>query len=92
MLDWQPHARTGHSPEKGDDLPGYDFRPVPAATFSTALRQHRHPQAAYCRSLDRLHLAAMEELNISRLMTLDQTQGRAARALGYKVTYPGVAL
>src|SRR2546421_8554751 len=37
----------------------FHFRPLPAAVFQTALRQHRHPQAAYCRSLDRLHLAAM---------------------------------
>ena len=40
----------------------FHFRHLPAAVFQTALRQHRHPQAAYCRSLDRLHLAAMEEL------------------------------
>lgn len=71
------------------NLDPFHFRPLPAAIFSTALRQHRHPLAAYCRSLDRLHLAAMEELKLRRLMTLDKTQGKAAEALDYRVTYPG---
>lgn len=67
----------------------FHFRYLPAAVFSTALRQHRHPQAVYCRSLDRLHLAAMEELNLSRLMTLDEIQAKVALALGFKVIRPG---
>ena len=71
------------------NLDPFHFRYLPAAVFSTALRQHRHPQAAYCRSLDRLHLAAMEELKLKRLMTLDETQAKAAEALGYEVLRPG---
>jgi predicted nucleic acid-binding protein len=67
----------------------FQFRYLPAAVFSTALRQHCHPQAVYCRSLDRLHLAAMEELKLKRLMTLDEIQGKAAQALDYEVLYPG---
>jgi predicted nucleic acid-binding protein len=67
----------------------FHFRYLPAAVFQTALRQHRHPQAAYCRSLDRLHLAAMEELKQRRLMTLDEVQGEAAEALGHRVVRPG---
>jgi predicted nucleic acid-binding protein len=66
----------------------FHFRHLPAAVFSTALRQHRHPQAAYCRTLDRLHLAAMEELKVTRLMTLDDAQAKAAKALNYKVVCP----
>lgn len=66
----------------------FHFKPLPATTFTTALRQHRHPQAAYCRSLDRLHLAAMEELKLTRLMTLDKSQAAAAAALGFKVVSP----
>src|SRR5665213_407516 len=62
----------------------FHFRHLPAAVFSTALRQHRHPQAAYCRTLDRLHLAAMEELKVTRLMTLDEAQAKGAGTLGYK--------
>jgi predicted nucleic acid-binding protein len=65
------------------------FRHLPAAVFQTALRQHRHPQSAYCRPLDRLHLAAMEELNIRRLMTLDDAQAAAAQALNLCIVRPG---
>lgn len=71
------------------NLDPFQFRHLPSAVFSTALRQHRHPQAAYCRSLDRLHLAAMQELKLRRLMTLDTVQGKAAEALSYQVVYPG---
>lgn len=66
------------------------FRHLPAAVFSTALRQHRHPRAAYCRSLDRMHLAAMEELKLRRLMTFDQVQASAAESLNYEVVCPGI--
>ena len=41
-------------------------------------------------SLDRLHLAAMEELRISRLMTHDARQAEAAWELGYEVISPGL--
>jgi predicted nucleic acid-binding protein len=71
------------------NLEPFHFRYLPAAVFSTALRQHRHPQAIYCRSLDRLHLAAMEELKLKRLITLDEIQGKAAESLDYEVLYPG---
>lgn len=68
----------------------FHFRHLPAAVFSTALRQHRHPRVAYCRSLDRMHLAAMEELGVDRLMTFDRVQVVAAAALGYQVVCPGL--
>jgi len=71
------------------NLDPFHFRHLPASVFSTALRQHRHPQAAFCRTLDRLHLAAMEELNLTRLMTLDEAQAKAAEALNYRVARPG---
>jgi predicted nucleic acid-binding protein len=67
----------------------FQFRHLAGAVFQTALRQHRHPQAAYCRTLDRLHLAAMEELKIRRLMTLDELQGKTAAGLGFNVIRPG---
>jgi predicted nucleic acid-binding protein len=66
----------------------FHFRHLPAAVFTAALRQHRHPQSVYCSSLDRLHLAAMEELNLTRLMTLDETQAEVASGLNYKVILP----
>lgn len=59
------------------------------SVFTTALAQHEK-SAIHCRSLDRLHLAAMEQLKITRLMTHDARQAEAARELGYQVTSPGL--
>jgi predicted nucleic acid-binding protein len=67
----------------------FHFPHLPAAVFSTALRQHRHPQAVYCRILDRLHLAAMEELKLTRLMTLDDLQAKVAVTVNLEVVRPG---
>ena len=58
--------------------PPYEFRTLPGTVFQTALRQHRNSGDLHCRSLDRLHLAAMEELKVSRLMTHDESQAKAA--------------
>jgi predicted nucleic acid-binding protein len=67
----------------------FHFRHLPAAVFSTALRQHRHPQSVFCRAMDRLHLAAMEELKLTQLITLDEIQAKVALALNYEVIRPG---
>jgi predicted nucleic acid-binding protein len=56
--------------------------------FTTAINQHEKA-TAHCRSLDCLHLAAMEEIGVRRLMTHDSRQAEAAVALGYKVVSPG---
>jgi predicted nucleic acid-binding protein len=69
--------------------PPFEFRNLPAAIFQTALRQHRNSGDLHCRSLDRLHLAAMEELEITRLMTHDEGQARAAEVAGFSVLRPG---
>ena len=69
--------------------PPFEFRPLPARIFQTALRQHRNSGELHCRSLDRWHLAAMEELKISRLMTHDESQAKAAIELGFQVVRPG---
>jgi predicted nucleic acid-binding protein len=66
----------------------FHFITVPASLFATALRQHRRPDSLYCRTLDRLHLAAAEALEIERFMTLDQTQAKSAQSLGFKVVAP----
>jgi hypothetical protein len=67
----------------------YEFRGLPSAIFRTALRQHRNAGDAHCRSMDRLHLAAMEELKVSRLMTHDQAQAEAAIEAGFQIVRPG---
>jgi len=69
--------------------PPFEFRALPSAVFQTALRQHRNSGDKHCRSLDRLHLAAMEELKISRLMTHDEGQAKAALEAGFEVVRPG---
>lgn len=42
----------------------------------------------YCKTLDRLHLAAMEELGVRRLLTNDLRQAKAARELGFEIIMP----
>jgi predicted nucleic acid-binding protein len=69
----------------------FEFRALPGAVFQTALRQHRNSGGKHCRSLDRLHLAAMEELNVSRLMTHDEGQAKAGLEAGYEIIRPGRA-
>lgn len=65
------------------------IRPMVSRVFSTAIAQNAQT-TSHCRSLDRLHLAAMEELGINRLMTHDGRQAEAARELGYEVLSPGL--
>jgi predicted nucleic acid-binding protein len=69
--------------------PPFEFRSLPSAVFQAALRQHRNAGDLHCRSLDRLHLAAMEELRVSRLMTHDEGQAKAAIETGFEVVRPG---
>ena len=57
--------------------------------FQTALRQDREARRVHCRTLDRLHLAAMEELGLRRLMTTDTAQAAGGKALGFEVVSPG---
>jgi hypothetical protein len=67
----------------------YEFRALAAAVFRTALRQHRNSGDVHCRSIDSLHLAAMEELGLKRLMTHDLRQAKAATQAGFEVVRPG---
>jgi hypothetical protein len=67
----------------------FEFRDLPGAVFQLAILQHVSAQW-HCRTLDRLHLAAMKELGLRRLLTNDAKQAAAARALGYEVVSPGV--
>ena len=69
--------------------PPFEFRTLAAAVFQTALRQHRNSAGAHCRTLDRLHLAAMEELHVTRLMTHDERQAKAAAEASFEVVRPG---
>lgn len=66
----------------------FHFIPLASSVFQTALQQHLATGKSHCRTLDRLHLAAMQELGIRRLMTHDTRQALAARALGFEVITP----
>ncbi len=63
----------------------FRFRHVPGSVFETAIRQQAGAGRTHCRTLDRLHLAAMTELEVTRLLTHDAAQAAAARALGFEV-------
>jgi predicted nucleic acid-binding protein len=68
----------------------FTVQPLPGTVFQTALRQHRARLEPHVRTLDRLHLAAMEELGLRRLMTHDTQQAEAAKAVGFEVMIPSV--
>ncbi|MGI8603712.1 MAG: type II toxin-antitoxin system VapC family toxin [Verrucomicrobiales bacterium] len=42
----------------------------------------------YCPTLDRLHLAVMQDLGLRRLLTNDDQQAAAAHVLGFEVLMP----
>lgn len=70
-------------------LEPYELTPCPADVIEVAATQVRPVvESAYCRSLDRLHLATMQALGLRRLLTNDDTQARAARGLGFETTLP----
>lgn len=67
----------------------YDLVRAPAEVVDGA-EQHARvlPTDGYCPTLDRLHLAVMQALGFSRLLTNDDAQARAGRALGFVVSMP----
>jgi predicted nucleic acid-binding protein len=70
------------------DMAPFQRLPLVGSVFDVALLQlNAHPRL-HCRSLDRLHLAAMEQLKVTRLMTHDAKQRDAALALGFSVETP----
>ncbi len=71
------------------EIAPFRFRDLSGGIFSRALQQHLAGKW-HCRSLDRLHVAAMDELALRRLMTNDAKQAAAARKLGYEVVSPGM--
>jgi len=70
------------------ELEPFEFTDVSSDVFRAAIKQHvASPE--HCRTLDRLHLAAMGQLGARRLMTNDGKQAATARAFGYEVVVPG---
>lgn len=61
----------------------------PRDVLAVAEKQvRRGPKTVHCPTLDRLHLAIMEALGVTRLLTNDDAQARAASALGFEVSLP----
>ena len=71
------------------EAPPFESADIPGTAFRAAEQQARASRkGAHCRSLDRLHLAAMESIGVRRLATTDIQQAAAARALGFEVVFP----
>lgn len=85
----KPREMNQAQKDLAEILAGLPFvsRQLKGTVFSDALLQHMD-SAIHCRSLDRLHLAAMAELGITRLMTHDTRQAEGAKELGFEVLMP----
>ena len=71
------------------DSEPFERRALSGEVFKLARLQHsRSGTTGFCRTLDRLHLAAMQELGQNRLITNDTQQAEAARALGFVAEIP----
>lgn len=66
----------------------FHFAALGGDVFDVAIAQTKARAAAHCRSLDRLHLGAMQLLEASVLLTTDKQQAAAARSLGFVVRVP----
>jgi predicted nucleic acid-binding protein len=71
-------------------LSPFAFSDLPGGVFRRAIDQQVSAGKSHCRTIDRLHLAAMDELGMRRLLTNDNKQAAAARALGYRVVLPNI--
>lgn len=80
------HRRLGAVLNEMLSIPPFDFGRFPHDAFELAEQQLA--RTPYCRTLDRLHLAAMEALGLQRLLTNDDQQAAAAHALGFEVILP----
>ncbi len=72
------------------ELEPFRFTGLPGTVFTTAIRQDRDATRLHLRSLDRLHLGAMEELGLTRVLTNDWKLALAARSLGLEAVLPGM--
>ena len=69
--------------------PPFERHSSPPNVFDAAAAQVAvGARTSHCRTLDRLHLTAMAGLGLARLLTNDDAQARAARALGMTVLLP----
>ncbi len=86
-LSRRDHLRLGGFLKNLRGATPFVHKTVPHDLAQIARRQIRDSNI-YCRTPDRLHLAAMEALGIRRLLTNDDQQAAAARSLGFGVVLP----
>lgn len=65
----------------------YEFVRMPRDVIDLAEQQLKK-RTAHCRTLDRLHLSAMQSLGLNRILTNDKVQWQAAVALGFQAISP----
>lgn len=65
----------------------YELVTMPRDAIDVAEQQLKR-RAVHCRTLDRLHLSAMQSLGLSRILTNDNVQLKAAVALGFHAISP----
>ncbi|HIM30728.1 MAG TPA: PIN domain-containing protein [Planctomycetes bacterium] len=70
------------------DMDPFHFVSLSGGVFETAMQQDSGSPKDHLRTLDRLHLAALGELGISRLMTNDSRQAESALSAGYEAVVP----
>ncbi len=70
------------------DTDPFHFVTLSGSVFDRAIKQDVESGRIHVRTLDRLHLAALNELGITRIMTHDARQAAAARIAGYDVLIP----
>lgn len=84
-INRQQYRRVDKYTEEMVGLEPFTFRTLEGTVFQTGLDQLAVAPDLHCRTLDRLHLAAMRELGGTVLLTFDLRQAKAARALGFHV-------
>jgi len=71
------------------DSAPFERRALSGEVFKLSMIQHsRYGITGFCRTLDRLHLAAMQELGVNHLITNDTHLATTARVLGFVAETP----
>lgn len=66
----------------------FHFVPLSGELLALALRLQTDPATPHCQTLDLLHLAAMLDPKVKRIMTHDANQAKVAATLGFEVSSP----
>jgi predicted nucleic acid-binding protein len=71
------------------DSEPFERRALSGEVFKLSRAQHsKYGVTGFCRTLDRLHLAAMQELGVNHVITNDTQLAAAARVLGFVAETP----